>query len=107
MFIRNFSVGLSAGQMVVSNILGRIFFLFGSVSVMLLSAVNLFQIPIYGRCVVFVQLFDRRPALIYWLHWILQFATPFGARAEPFSNFGSEKLSKNRPALGRQKMDGS
>lgn len=49
MFIRNFSVGLSAGQMVASNILGRIFFLFGSVSIMLLAAVNLFQIPIYGR----------------------------------------------------------
>ncbi|KAK4337278.1 hypothetical protein RND71_043276 [Anisodus tanguticus] len=49
MFVRNFSVGLSPGQMIMANILGRIFFFMGSVTMMLASSVNLFQIPIYGR----------------------------------------------------------
>ena len=51
MFVRNFSVGLSAGQIIAANIIGRIFFLFGSVLAMLLSAISLFQIPMHGRYV--------------------------------------------------------
>ena len=51
MFVRNYSAGLTAGQMLISNVLGRFFLLLGSIFVMLFTSVNLFDIPMHGRLV--------------------------------------------------------
>lgn len=49
MFVRNYSAGLTAGQMLISNVLGRVFLMLGSILMMLFTAVHWFQIPLYGR----------------------------------------------------------
>lgn len=51
MFVRNYSAGLTAGQMLISNVLGRIGLLLGAIFVSLFFAVNLFQIPLHGRLI--------------------------------------------------------